>query len=250
MERWLFFTFAVLSAPLLIGSAIADEATALTDAQRVAIETHLGHDSIVNKRELHYSDHRFADGVKGNESYFNADGMIHPIEAPFTTRAEQDLFSLYCSEDEIALGRAESSTPYLSASGKFIYTVTQFHIVEVLKSKLGKQPGDTLTGVVFGGELTDAGERLRDTYNGLHRYPDGQLFLLSLYRPIEGSGGVFSMPFQVHVSEPDGTLNLLTSGISGYENAALQSEPNFEAFRSEIGKVAALKECWKPKAPN
>ena len=53
------------------------------------------------------------------------------------------------------------------------------------------------------------------------------------------------MPLEVTVAEQTGTLTLLTLGISGYEEDALKIEPTYAAFRDEIKKVAALKECWR-----
>jgi hypothetical protein len=237
----------ILGLLLSVGLATAREPDDLTDLQRAAVEKLLAQDAVVNKTLLHDSAYRFSDGVKGNEGYFNADGAIHHIEPPFTTRTEQDLYSLLCSQDEIVLARARGSSAYLSGSGTFIYTTTQFEVIEVIKSKSLKQPNDTIIGVVLGGEVNDAGERLRDSYNGLQTYSPGQLYLLALYRPIEGSEGIFQIPNQVSVAEPSGTLKLLTHGVTGFEVDALESQPTFAAFRAEIGKVSALKECWKPK---
>jgi len=187
-------TYGTLSSLFLICIALTSEvrASELSQAQVEAVKsqyfTKIGEPSL----NLHNAKVAFPDGAKGFTKYkFDEAGW--GSSKPYTTFNDKGLYARYCVSSAVMLATNLSSTSYLSQAKDTLMTVSDFAVVVVIKGDPEgvARAGNTVEVVRIGGEVTDAGEKLRVTVSGRPDYSPGKEYLLFL----SGKPVTKSMPF-------------------------------------------------------
>lgn len=115
-------------------------------------------------------------------------------QGAFKTDGEREVHSAYCRAAGIVLAREVSSESILSTKKDMIFTLYQFQVVDVLKNLAGAQIGSQITGMRFGGEVTDNGEALRVRVSGEAPFVAGATYLLVLDREGQNLSTFFFIP--------------------------------------------------------
>lgn len=122
---------------------------------------------------------RDADGARGYTISSNCQCVATP-KGPFKTVADAELHDKYCSDASIVIARMVSAQSILSTKKDLIFTLSQFQVIDSLKSAINVEVGKFIGVMRFGGEVVDAGETLRAQYAGQIPFLPDKTYLLEL----------------------------------------------------------------------
>lgn len=134
------------------------------------------------KRSLHEEGKAFPDGAKGLSIGTASESPIISGSKAFKDAAEEVLFRTQCSADAMIIAKVVSQAPTLSSGKEMIFTSSQLSILSVLKPGLGLQAGGQTSVLQLGGEVVDAGQRLRVVDQTNKLFSIGTQYLMVLHQ--------------------------------------------------------------------
>lgn len=124
----------------------------------------------------------FPDGAKGFEMGvpIALRTANRKIPAQFATLADFEAHTVQCNANGLILGKWLNSRSVLNNQKSDVYTLSQFVVVQVIKSDGVLRAGETIVTFRVGGEVTDEGEVLRVRNDAAPDYKRGESYLLEL----------------------------------------------------------------------
>jgi hypothetical protein len=101
-----------------------------------------------------------ADGARGYTISSECQCVATP-KGPFQNVADAEFHSGYCRDAAIVIAREVGAQSILSSKKDMIFTLTQFQVIDTLKSAPDADIDQQIAVMRFGGEVTDGGEVLR-----------------------------------------------------------------------------------------
>jgi hypothetical protein len=131
-----------------------------------------------------------ADGARG---YMISEecGCIAIPKGPFKTEADAEFHESYCSDASIVIARMVSAQSYLSTKKDLIFTLSQFQVIDSLKSAKDVEVGKQIGVMRFGGQVVDEGETLRAQYAGQIPFATDKTYLLELVRDAQNPSSYY-----------------------------------------------------------
>jgi len=170
-----------LSAPSIVPAHAETHESLNIDIN--AVEAHfVGSGPTIN---LHSLASAFPDGVKGArfESVGTQVGLPLNIPADFSSMKDYRAWRTFCNFDTIILAKfLHSTSPLITSDKSEIYTVSYFSVLDVIKGDGFLTSGQTVITYRRGGEVTDAGERLRVDVPDAPPYRANNTYILQLRR--------------------------------------------------------------------
>lgn len=231
-----------LVAATVVGLLPCAHAAELTAQDMQLIESKLG--GSYGSGNLHASTYLFPDGVKGRAIGMIADGSVIAFGPPFVDQHERDLYDFYCGAPSVVLARNIDSKGVLAPDKAMIFTVANFEVVDIVKPAAGMHVHDAVTAWALGGDVTDAGERLRLQINDLPSFKQGNLYVLELGDGGYGAG--LSVPFANELFSADGDnqrLHIHDHSGSAWRDGLRGGGRTYDQFRAAVLEAAALKAC-------
>jgi hypothetical protein len=244
MKQNLLFVLLLLSSMGLAASAQVTEVPALTPAQKAGVEAQL---------EQRFHAKFFLRGKANVHEHMSDAPNVRGLDLPLSGGEEGNLPGDYKSYDSPDKARAHlklcqpgfslvqikvlGSVSQLSADKTMIYTAYKFEVVRTiygLNAQLSQ--GEMVLAVLPGGEVNDAGERLR-VHAGPLRYVRGRSYVVDLKDSVNGVYMLnFSMPITVKndvVTFPEERCLDVRSGSQ------------VQTFKSKLQKFIAEHPCTK-----
>jgi hypothetical protein len=197
---------------------------------------------------LHAATFRFDDGVKGLGTVVIADGVAEELRPPFVDQHEMELHEFYCEVPSVVLVRNIDSKGVLAPDKAMIFTVANFEVVDSMKLAAGIHAHDVVTTWSMGGDVTDAGERLRVQINDLPSFKPGQLYVLELGHDFADVTPIFSVNALFSVTGDDQRLHIHDHSVSNrsFERELRGGSRTYDQFRAAVLQAAALDACHQP----
>jgi hypothetical protein len=167
-----------------------------------------------------------------------------PPPPPFRTELEWFTFETYCRWDAIVQAILLDSTPVLTADKSLIYTVSHFAVVDTIKSDAPFTPGEHLVAYRVGGEVVDAGEKLRIATPDMAAFEPQNAYILMLQRDKSASARQYSIPMRITIT----VRNEKVYPIAGKYAWLTGAEPflsgrSYAEVRNTFVRVASLQSC-------
>ncbi len=131
-----------------------------------------------------------ADGARGYTISEDCECVATP-KGPFKTVADAEFHDAYCRDAAIVIAREAGAQSILSSKKDMIFTLTQFQVIDTLKSAQDADIDQQIGVMRFGGEVTDAGEILRVKYTDQIPFESGKTYILELYRDAQNPSTYF-----------------------------------------------------------
>jgi hypothetical protein len=244
MKPNLLFVLFLLFSMGLAASAQVTDVPALTPDQKAGIEARL---------EQRYHAKFFLRGKANLHEHLSDSPNIRGLDLPVPVAEEGNLPGDYKSYDSADKARAHlklcqpgfslvqvrmvGSGTQLSADKTMIYTAYKFEVVRTiygLNTQLSQ--GEIVLGVLPGGEVNDAGERLR-VHAGPLRYVRGKSYVLDLN---ESVNGVYLLNFSTPITVKN---DVVTFPEERYLD--VRSGSQVQTFKSKLQKFIAEHPCTK-----
>ena len=223
---------------LCFGSMAQTAAAAPPDIDVAAAQTHL-------KKEwpgmdLH-AQSSFPDGAKGLVAPVLTSAGTFSSGPPFESPSDWLAFYAYCHWDAIVLARNVDSTPVLTSAKDTIFTVSHFVALQTVKSDGAIKVGQSFATYQLGGEVEDAGERLRIETPQSPAYRSGKTYLLLDERD--------AIAAKIQYAVPNGSTILVSNGRIYPTTGAwadFQSGTALTNVVAAFNRVSKLKVCPAP----
>jgi hypothetical protein len=177
-------------------------------------------------------------------------GCIAIPKGPFKTEADAEFHESYCSDASIVIARMVSAQSYLSTKKDLIFTLSQFQVIDSLKSAKDVEVGKQIGVMRFGGEVVDEGETLRAQYSGQIPFATDKTYLLELVRDAQNPSTYFFgwdtiLVEDGRISRPDISVDSPSTGETSLPGAwgPFKSGELVTTIHKRVEEIAAVAPC-------
>jgi hypothetical protein len=194
--------------------------------------------------------HELEQAPDGTRGYGVGAPMIRRVEIPdpppppFKTEREWATYHSYCAWDVIVKATHIDSTPVLSSDKTLIYTVSHFAVLDTIKSDVPFTPSQRLAVYQMGGEVEEAGDKLRVTALDSAPFEPQKNYLLTLRRDKNASVQQYFIPQRQTIAVTNDKMYPIsgrTAWLSGMD--AFPSGSTYAAIQKTFAEVHRLKSC-------
>jgi len=197
-------------------------------------------------KSLHEAE-RQSDGTRGyglpNPTALMA-ALPNPPPPPFTTQLEWTTYYSYCGWDAIVRATLLESTPALTSDKSLVFTISHFTVVDTIKSDAPFTPDQHLVAYRVGGEVEDAGEKLRIDTPDMAAFEPRKTYILILRRDKGASVRQYSIPQGLTIIVRNDKVYPISGRYAWLTGAdEFPSGAAYADIRNTFTRVSTLKTC-------
>jgi hypothetical protein len=234
-------------ALLLLSAVVVSQIANHKNFDSRAAEQHFRDQSPNRSQKSLHEFERFPDGARGfgvGAPIAQRIALPNPPPPPFATELEWETFHQYCGRDAIVRATHVDSIPILTSNKGLIYTVSNFVVVDTIKSDIPFTPGQHLVVYRVGGEVQDDGEKLRIDTPDMAAFEPQKSYILVLRRDKNASVQQYAMPEAQTIAVKDDRVYPISGRYAWLTGMnAFPTGSTYAVIRNTFARVQTLKSC-------